>query len=375
MALLNKADLGQTRTDLEAWLAGSIEGATDVEVTDLSSPGTSGFSNQTVFFRAAWSAGDERHEEELVARLAPSGPRLFPTYDLVEQFNLMKTLSEDTDVPMPAMLRVEPGAEPFGEPFYVMGRVHGRVPADDPPYMAQGWVMDLAPEQRRQMFEAGIGALAAVHAVDWKACGLDHLDRPERGSSPMAQSIAYFEDYYAWARFDDREHPVLDAAFAWVRENLPASGGPTVLCWGDSRPGNLMFADDLTVAAVLDWELSFLGSREFDVGWWIFTQSMFSEGYGLPLPDGIPTAAETVEVYERLTGHRLTDLDFHIRYAGLRSSLMFLRYCGAMVEVGALPADSDLVQNNPILQSLARVMGMSSNQGDVNALKMNRAQA
>lgn len=375
MALLNKADLGQTQADLARWLAGRVPDATDIEVSGLSSPGASGFSNQTVFFRAAWTTAEGRQEHELVARLAPLGPRLFPTYDLVEQFTLMKTLAEDTDVPMPAMWWVEPGSETFGEPFYVMERVHGNVPTDDPPYMAQGWVMDLTADQRRTMFESGLQALAAIHAVDWKARGLGFLDRPERGSTPMAQSLSYFEDYYDWARFGDREHPVLDAAFAWVRENLPDSEPEVVLSWGDSRPGNLMVADDMTVAAVLDWELATLGSRELDVAWWIFTQTMFSEGYGLPLPDGIPTTAETVEIYERSTGHRLANLEFHIRYAGLRSSLMFLRYCGAMVEVGAIPAGSDLVHNNPILQSLAKVMGLDSTQGDVNALKMNRAQS
>ncbi|MBA3741641.1 phosphotransferase family protein [Sporichthya sp.] len=374
MALLTRGDLEQTRSHLTSWLAVKLPDAGELEVSELSTPGSSGFSNETIFFRASWTASGRREEREFVARFAPSGPQLFPNYDLAGQFQLIKTLAEESAVPVPRMTWLETAANVFGEPFFVMERVHGRVPADDPPYMAQGWVTELSADERRLMFEAGLQALASVHAVDWKACGLEQLDRPGLASSPLAQSVAYFENYYDWARAGDRPHPVIDATFAWVRENLPSVEPDVVLNWGDARPGNLLIGDDLSVAAVLDWELACLGSRELDLGWWIFTQTMFSEGYGIPLPAGIPDAAETVAIYQAITDYRVRDLDFHVRYAGLRSALIFVRYCAVMIEVGALPPDSDLVDNNPLVQTLAKVMGFESTQGDVTALQLNRAQ-
>lgn len=372
MALLNMKDLSTARSALETWLSAKLPEGAGVELGELSSPGASGFSADTVFVTAQWSEGDERAEHRLVARVAPTGPQLFPDYDLDQQFRLLDALRRHTDVPVPAVRWLEPSSSVLGAPFFLMDKVEGRVAVDTPNYLAEGWVLDLTAEERRRMFEAGIEALAKVHAVDWRACGLSELGRPELGSTPLDQQLRYFEDYYGWARMDDRLHPIIDEAFAWVREHVPTDEPDTVLNWGDARPGNLIFGADLSVAAVLDWELAALGSREFDLAWWIFLQQAFSDGYGLALAEGIPNAAETVAHYSSIAGYTPRDLDFHVRFAGLRSSLMMVRYCNVMVQAGAIPADSTMVHDNPVVQTLAKVMGMDWGVGDVTALQLNR---
>lgn len=372
MALLNTKDLSTAHRALETWLAARLPDGADVELAELSSPGSSGFSADTLFIAAEWNEGEERREHRLVARVAPTGAQLFPDYDLDQQFRLLEALHAQTDVPVPTVRWLEPSSSVLGAPFFVMDQVDGRVPVDSPNYLAEGWVLDLSAEERRRMFEAGIEVLAKVHAVDWRACGLGELGRPELGSTPLDQQLRYFEEYYGWARLDDRPHPIIDQAFAWVREHLPTDEPDTVLNWGDARPGNLIFAHDLSVAAVLDWELAVLGSRELDLGWWIFTQQAFSEGYGLSLAEGIPDAAETVERYSSIAGYTPQDLDFHVRFAGLRSSLMMVRYCTVMSQAGAIPPDTAMMHDNPIVQTLAKVMGLDWGVGDVTALQLNR---
>ena len=59
-------------------------------------------------------------------------------------------------------------------------------------------------------------------------------------------------------------------------EHWPADEGPTVLSWGDSRIGNVMYRDFEPVA-VLDWEMAGLGPREVDVGWFIYAHRVFEE--------------------------------------------------------------------------------------------------
>ena len=51
--------------------------------------------------------------------------------------------------------------------------------------------------------------------------------------------------------------PLIERTFAALDKTRPHEG-PTVLNWGDSRIGNMMFHDFAPVA-VLDWEMAALG--------------------------------------------------------------------------------------------------------------------
>ncbi len=70
----------------------------------------------------------------------------------------------------------------LGTPFFVMGFVGGQVPVEDPPYTTAGFFLDVAPADRTRMIERGLGTLARVHALDWRAAGLD-LARARRGDA------------------------------------------------------------------------------------------------------------------------------------------------------------------------------------------------
>jgi aminoglycoside phosphotransferase (APT) family kinase protein len=81
---------------------------------------------------------------------------------------------------------------------------------------------------------------------------------------------------------------VLERAFAWLEDHWPHDPGPTVLSWGDSRIGNVMYRHFAPVA-VLDWEMAALGPRELDLAWMVFLHRFFEDlaiRYGLP---GMPS--------------------------------------------------------------------------------------
>jgi aminoglycoside phosphotransferase (APT) family kinase protein len=61
-----------TATTLARWLQ-QVAGVERPAVADVSIPGSTGWSNETVLFDAAWGDGDERRTRGLVARIAPSG--------------------------------------------------------------------------------------------------------------------------------------------------------------------------------------------------------------------------------------------------------------------------------------------------------------
>jgi len=258
MALANTRDPEKSAVQLRDWLATKLVGASDVQVSNVVTPQASGMSNETLMFTASWTDADGPHRGEYVARVAPQGPAVFPRYDLVTEQKVLHALSQHSDAPVPAAPWVETDTAVLGAQFLVMERLSGRIAADDPPFTAAGWVLDdLSLEQRATMCDNALIALTKVHAADYKALGLDFLDHPELGATPLDQAIADWRSTYGWAA-EGEVNPTIEAGFAWVEANKP-SGEWTVLNWGDARLGNLLIGNDLAVAGILDWEMVTLG--------------------------------------------------------------------------------------------------------------------
>ena len=94
---------------------------------------------------------------------------------------------------------------------------------------------------------------------------------------------------------------MIDRGWAWLDANWPDDGEHVELCWGDARPGNLMF-QGTDVVGVFDWEMVSIGNGESDLGWWCFLQRFHTEGTGVQLPEGLLDRAETIAEWERLRG-------------------------------------------------------------------------
>ena len=101
-----KRDLETDGKKFRDWLARTIPNATGVEITPLTSPTTSGFSNETLLCEASWREGAVQRNESLVVRVQPTGYQVFPEYDMGLQFKTMQLLGE-TDVPVPRALWLE----------------------------------------------------------------------------------------------------------------------------------------------------------------------------------------------------------------------------------------------------------------------------
>jgi aminoglycoside phosphotransferase (APT) family kinase protein len=292
---------------------------------------------------------------------------VFPSYDLAKESTVMRALADHTAVPAPRILFYEADPAVLGTPFLVMEHVEGRIPSDDPPFTATGWVLDLAPEQRRAMWENSLTVLADIHAADWRGLGLDVLDQ----DTGLGAELAGWQRFLDWAG-GGAPNPTIEAALAWLGENRPADEGEKVLNWGDARVGNLIYGEDLGVAAVLDWEMVTLANREQDLGWWLFLVRHHTEGIGLPLPEGIPDAAETIAYYEKVAGTELRNLDYYEVLAGTRLAIIMVRAAHMLISVGALPPDNPMALNNPASQLVAKLLGLPAPSGDTTSFIGNR---
>lgn len=360
MALKNIMEPDTARRQLVPWLERLIPDASEMAVTDVVTPKAAGMSAETLMFTADYVCNGSRQRDPMVARVIKPDPRggLYMVYDLEKEATAMRAYRAHTDVPTPEVLAVEHDPGVLGGPFLAMRAVAGRVPPDDPPYTAEGWVLDLTPEQRALMHDNALRMLAKVHAASPHELGLERLVPPEGLADPLGWDIERWRRAYEWSRAG-APNPVLDAAWEWIDANRPASVGELAVSWGDARFGNMIFDDDLEVRAVLDWEQMTLGPRELDLSWWTLTSYRHhGAAQGLEIPAGFPSFDGVVERYTELTGYEPRDLHFYDVYSGIRLSILAVRAATLLIEAGVMPPDTRMAQNNPTTDILIDLLDL-----------------
>lgn len=355
-----EADLDEFRQHLTAWLAGrdEVDPSADVEVTAVSRPESSGMSNISVLFDATWTpagwrdpgsaaalddraradGSPRRQSAQLVARMCPQGDSfpVFPVYDLAKQFDAMRVVNENTDLPVPRVRWLELDPAVLGTPFLVMDRATGQAPVDNPPYVFDGWLLEMDPEQRREFQRESVAVLAAIHGIPRPADLVPSLT-PTPGASALRAHVDEQRAYYEWTtREDGLRIPVIERALDWIEAHWPADTGPDVLSWGDARIGNILY-EGVTPTAVLDWEMATIAPAEVDLGWFLYFHDLFQDLAVTFEFRGIPDLFdhhEVVEQYEQLTGFTVRDLPFYYVYAGLRQAIILSRITRRRIHFG-----------------------------------------
>jgi aminoglycoside phosphotransferase (APT) family kinase protein len=317
MARLVERDLDEVSARLGDWVSARLADDKTVSVSDLSQPGVSGYSGETFLFRAAWEGADRR----LVARLKPSGHAVFKTTDFATEFRVIDALSKQTDVPMARTHGYEDDLSFFGLPFYVVDQVDGRVPSDNPPYAFGGWPADEPLHVQASMWWSGLEAAIAVHKSDWRALGLQSLDRGE-GAPGGERQLNWLQEYVEW--ITPNPPKMVTAGLEWLRARRPPPVDDPVLCWGDCRLGNQIFRDGRCVA-VLDWEMVTIGDPEMDLAWWIILDRVLSEGLNAPRLPGLPSREDTVARYEALSRRTVKHLEFWEMWTAVTFGAVMMR--------------------------------------------------
>ena len=315
-------DIETTRKKLESWLSNQRD--LPVRIPELTIPESSGMSNVTLLFDVQWQEHDETRSESCVGRLQPQVARpVFPTYDLGLRYRVMESIGRNSEIPVPELRGLELDRSLLGVQFYVMKRTPGRIPPDMPPYNMDGWMVHETTEQQRAaMWRAAIDTMARFHQLDYRKLGFEHLQVP--GSTPLQQQLDYWQGYLEWA-LEGEGHAICQAALDWLRAAQPAAE-PTVLCWGDSRLGNIIFRESLDgIAAVLDWEMAVLGNPVQDIAWFNYLDATFSEGLGIPRLAGLPDYQESVDQWEQAAGYPTRDYNYYVIFAGVRYALILSR--------------------------------------------------
>lgn len=333
------------RARLKAYLAEQLPSHARPEVSEISSPSASGMSSETLLFDVMSTSEDgTRQPSSFVGRMPPSAKDIptFPSYDMAMQAKVMR-LAAGAGVPVPAVRWLETDPNVLGAPFFIMEREVGRVPADVPTYVAEGWVFDATSAERRALQDSTVGAIAKIHSIDVEANDVDFLEFAVEGDTPLRRHVANQRAYYEWIAKRTRS-PLIERAFEFLDATWPAETS-RVVAWGDSRIGNVMYAENgFEPVAILDWEMAGIGTRELDLGWLAFMHTFFQkifEQMGMPGLPGFLEAEDLAETYAKITGHVVEDLRWYQAYAALRHAIIMSRINERMVHFGQAEAPED----------------------------------
>ena len=313
--------LGETLAD---WLAPRLDADGAIEITSLSYPRGAGQSHETILFDACWDECGKRRAQGMVVRIKPTRFIIYPDDLFTEQYEIMRMLGEDGRVRVARTRWIEQDASILGAPFFVMDKAVGRVPVSHPPYAESGWVAEASPAQRRTMWESGVRQLAAIQAIPIDQAPF--LAGPPHARDGLEQEFDKFARFVAWVQ-EDRPWPVLERALDRLREGWP-DNQPAGIVWGDARIGNIMFDSDFQAIAVMDWEQPSLGGALNDLGWWLVNaEQMHGRTDRRPHLEGFGTRAETIALWETLTGKSADDVEWYEGFAKLKMSCLNVRMC------------------------------------------------
>ena len=258
----------------------------------------------------------EREGWRGVLRRPPRPPLPPSAHDMAREVRVQRAL-EEAGARVPHVVDLCEDESILGVPFYVMEFVDGDVVTSRVPPPLD------TPSERRRMAEELVDTLVEIHAVDWRAAGLDGFGKPEGYNERQVRRFAGL-----WEINKTRDLPRVVEVAAWLAENVPAQAEATVV-HGDYRLGNVMFAPGAParIAAVMDWELSTIGDPLADLGYLLATYSEpGAEPNVLHLTtvtqaEGFPSRAELAGLYSERSGRSVSSLAWYEALALWKSAV------------------------------------------------------
>jgi aminoglycoside phosphotransferase (APT) family kinase protein len=168
--------------------------------------------------------------------------------------------------------------------------------------------LDVGDDPGRRIGFAVVDALADLHLVDFDACGLGDLGRPE---GYLERQLRGWQRRWEAVALDERE--TLDRVGDLLARHVPVSG-PPALVHNDFKVDNCQFrpGEPDVVATVFDWDMATLGDPLTDLGTLLnYWPDGSTPADGVPGVEriGLPSRDEVVARYAARTGRDLTRAD------------------------------------------------------------------
>ncbi|MFK7701404.1 phosphotransferase family protein [Pseudomonas caspiana] len=254
--------------------------------------------------------------QEFVLRRPPFGQKARSAHDMGREFRIINQLKDAFPYCPKAYLHCVDESV-IGSEFYVMERIKGIILRSDLPAD-----LNLDADQTQTLCKSFIERLVELHRVDYQACGLGDLGKPE---GYVERQIRGWTDRYDNARTPDA--PDWTQVKAWLKDKMPADHPVPAIVHNDYRFDNVLLdpANPMQIIGVLDWEMTTLGDPLMDLGntlaYWIQAddpapvQLMRRQPSHAP---GMLTRQQFVDYYAERSGIRIDNFDFYYTYGLFR---------------------------------------------------------
>jgi aminoglycoside phosphotransferase (APT) family kinase protein len=265
-------------------------------------------------FAYGFTAASRGLSESWFLRIPPPNVQWRGTADVLRQVCALNAL-DGTDVPHCSVKWSGADTEWFGCPYFVVPKLAGDVLRLGP----NEWGAKLPPAKLHSAAEQAMRALAGIHRVAWR-----------EKCAYLGEPVPFAEDVERWDRFLPKlAEPERFRLQPRVRERLLARlpvDAPIGIFHGDFQVGNLFYALDGRLLAVIDWELVGIGATGNDVGWIAtFNDPAAWAGRGRgpgPGDAAFPGADELVALYVEAWGAPLADLAWYRALAAYKFAII-----------------------------------------------------
>lgn len=268
---------------------------------------------------------------DLVLRRPPFGHKAKSAHDMGREYRILNQLNAGFPYCPKAYVYCTDESV-IGAEFYVMERVNGIILRSElPPEL------NFDESQTRALCESFIDKFVELHNVDYQACGLGDLGKPE---GYVKRQIEGWSERYERAMTPDA--PAWEAVKAWLKDKMPADHPKPGIIHNDYRFDNVILNPDnpMEIIGVLDWEMTTIGDPLMDLGntlaYWIEAgdpapvQLMRRQPSNAP---GMLTRQQFVDYYAEKAGIEIKSFDFYYTYglfrlAGIVQQIYYRFYHG-----------------------------------------------
>ncbi|MGH8380047.1 phosphotransferase family protein [Pseudomonas sp.] len=255
-------------------------------------------------------------EREFVLRRPPFGHKAKSAHDMGREFRILNQLNSGFPYCPKAYVHCTDEALIGGE-FYVMDRVKGIILRSELPP-----ALGLDAERTEALCKSFIERMVELHQVDYNACGLGDLGKPE---GYVQRQIEGWSSRYEKALTADA--PRWEKVIAWLREKMPADHPKPAIVHNDYRFDNVILdaENPMRIIGVLDWEMTTIGDPLMDLGntlaYWIEAsdpapvQLMRRQPSNAP---GMLSRQQFVDYYAQRAGIKIDNYDFYYTYGLFR---------------------------------------------------------
>lgn len=292
-------------------------------------------------------------DQEFVLRRPPFGRKVKSAHDMGREYYILNHLNQEFPYCPKAHVHCTDESV-IGAEFYVMERVRGIILRTDIPAE-----LNFDAGKTEALCKSFIDKLVDLHNVDYRACGLDELGKPE---GYVRRQIEGWTDRYEKALTPDA--PQWEQVKQWLREKMPADHHKPGIIHNDYRFDNVILNPDdpMQIIGVLDWEMTTLGDPLMDLGntlaYWIEAddpppvQMMRRQPSNAP---GMLSRREFVDYYAERSGISIDNYDYYYAYglfrlAGIVQQIYYRYYHGQTQD----KRFASFVQLNKLLEQMTQ---------------------